>query len=230
MNTLKAKTMKTMQWPLRLLMLGLLLTGAGTLYAQEMDNTFASPEEAAAKAKADFLEILKSGQEFNFGVDPAALERSEPEMTFERATVSFERLLSAADSVALGELVGDRPGSVVTLEGNGQVVTVVEVSGSGSNWRIVGFSDQHLTESLNEISGVRMELGSSGLVLYTVPNIHASVFGVQTEQGEMYLTDYSGMTLDRPLQASDLVPLLRGDAAKFQEEFGDRLRDGRLVK
>ena len=67
--------------------------------------------------------------------------------------------------------------------------------------------------------------------LYEVTNLQTRVFGVKRGNVEMLFTDYAGrFSLREGVSAAVLIPALKAGAIEFQQQYGDSLKSGRLLR
>lgn len=197
---------------------------------RDQPRYFASPEEAVAKARQDFLEVLRADMGLNLGVDLATLERSTPGAAVRRVDVDFARLLTADPADSLGVLVQADRNTVVPLVADGRVVTIVEILRTEQGWRVVGFAGSDIAAELTAVLRAVPEAADIDVTLYEIPNLQTRVYGVRTAEAERLFTDYRDFSIEQSVSADVLIPTLRTDAVEFQRRFGDTLREQQLLR
>ncbi len=197
---------------------------------RDQPRYFAAPEEAVAKARQDFIEVLRADVGLNLGVDLATLERSTPGAAVRRVDVDFERLLTADPGDSLGVLVQADRNTVVPLMADGRVATIVEILGTEEGWRVVGFAGSDLAAELTAVLRAVPEAADLDVTLYEIPNLQTRVYGVRTAEAERLFTDYQDFSIEQSVSADVLIPALRTDAVDFQRRFGDTLREQQLLR
>ncbi|HEX8490535.1 MAG TPA: hypothetical protein VF626_05920 [Chthoniobacterales bacterium] len=189
---------------------------------------FATPEEAANRAKNDLLAVMRSHKEMALGVEAAAIERSQPAKALKQYQITFDELLSA-DSFA--RFIGNELATVVPLVADDNVVTTAEVAKDEKGWRIAGLSDKALAEDINT---VRRAVGAeSEIVIYALPHAQFRIYGVVSAAqgqatGPTLYTSYPGFSLKEPVSTEQLLSALKRDAAEFREKYGDALKKQKL--
>jgi hypothetical protein len=190
---------------------------------------FASAEEAASKARADLLVVLRGEAKLSAGVDAASVERSQPGQPIERYDVSFEKLLEAEPTAGLDSLVAEGKDTVVPLVADGNVVTIVQVRRDPAGWRVVGLTGKEIADDLATLRTVVGDPDAS-ITIYEVPNLDARIYRVKQTESDRPFTRYGGRSLREPMATDALVAVLKQDAIAFQAEYGERLKKGPLVK
>ncbi len=209
------------------LLLSMLFISSGIM-AQE-NTQFKSAEEAANKGKQDLLEVLKSGRDLNLGVTADQLERSKPGKLVMRKMLSFEKLLDLSNAQSLDEIIAPMVSgaSIVPFMLDGKVVTVIQVAEADGSWKLVGLAGEVLSK---ELTMVMQSSGSSEVIIYEVPNLRTQVYAVKKDGREVYYTNYQGNSLRQPIAQAKLFDMLQTDAKSFQAEFGDKIKEQRLVR
>lgn len=199
---------------------------------QQQQQSYATPEEAAQKGKSDLLSALRSNNQFNLGIDAAALENAQPGRPMRMVELSFDKLL-AADTAnpSLDALVASDKNTVVPLVGNNTVLTIVEVNKIDQNWRVAALGGKQFASDLTTLGQAVGDTGMQSVTIYEVPNLQVIVYGVKTGTTEMFYTNYGGrFSLRQGVGAADLIPMLKRDAAEFQRKFGDQIKRAKLLK
>ncbi len=192
------------------------------------DTTFSTPEDAVAKAKSDLLDALETQQDLNLGIDAAKLKQAQQAGLIRYAEVDFDELL-ASDSVAsLDEIVATDRSRIAPFVLTGQVIGIVEVGKVSDGWKVAGLANRAITDDLNQ-TGL-LQRGASAITLYEVPNLQLMIYGARGEDGESYHLDFEQFTLKEGVAVSTFYPIMRERALRFNEQFGDELKEKKLVK
>lgn len=198
---------------------------------QDRPQSFPTAEEAVNKAKADLLTVLRSAKGVNLGVDSAALERAQPAKAVSRVELDFAKLLAADSSADMGSLVKEERNSVVPLVADDQVATIVEVSRDAAGWRVIGLAGRDIAADLSAVRRAAGDSGQADITLYEVPNLQARVYGVKRDGKETLYVDYRDrFTVKQGVSAAALIPVLKAEAIAFQRQYGDSLKEHRLVR
>lgn len=193
----------------------------------EHENQYSSPEAAVQQAKSDLTNLLKQGK-YNFNLDAATVERSQPGKSAEVYEVDFNKLI-AEGTDSLAALAKPSQKLQTPLVDNGRVVTTVAVSKAKDGWRLSELTNAELTRDLNEISR-QMPPDSTAVEIYEVPNLNATLFAVKRDGRTVIFTRYAGQSLQQPVSAAEILRKLRADAIIFQRTYGEELKKQRLVK
>ena len=182
-------------------------------------------KEAALNGKADLIKILSTNKDFNFGVSPRDAEASQPASPIEEFTTDFKSLLN--DNVRdIFSISRPNEKFIVPLTTNNKVITTISIASNSKSTKVVEFINQQFTTELNELSPEIKRKGFEGVKIVRVPNIDAILY----IYGDKSFTSYNGKNIKEPLNTSDIIRELQVDARKFQAEFGDQLKKGKLVK
>jgi hypothetical protein len=213
----------------QLQLLALMLLVSIGLVAQDNSGMFKSAEEAANKGKQDLLEVLKSGRDLNLGVTADQLENAKPGTLVVRKMLDFDKLLNLSDLKSLDEAVIPMASqaSIVPLMLDGKAVTVIEVMEVEGGWKLVGLGGSVLAK---ELTMVMQASKQKDVIIYEVPNLRTLVYETKENGREVYYTNYQGKSLRQPIPRAQLFELLQADAKSFQAEFGDKVKEKRLVR
>jgi hypothetical protein len=203
--------------------------GGGPVNGEVENQTFASAEEAAGKAKADLLAVLQGETKLSAGVDAASVERSQPGKPIERFDVMFEKLLEAEPTAGFDSLVAEGKDTVVPLVADGDVVTIVQLRRDSAGWRVVGLAGKEIADDLATLRTVVGDPDAS-IAIYEVPNLDARIYRVEQTEGDRPFTRYGGRSLREPMATDALVAALKQDALAFQAEYAERLRKEPLLR
>jgi hypothetical protein len=191
--------------------------------------TFSTAEEAANKAKADLLEVLRSGKSINLGLDSAAVSRSQPSTPLKQYQLTFDKLLSA-DSAGFANMKQDEKATVVPLTDNNDIVTIAEVAKNDKGWRVTAVANKEISEDLNAIRKSIGDTAKGEITIYNLPHTATKVYGVKRGDAEIFYTSYPGFSIRQGVPESSLLPLLRRDALEYRRKFGDDLKNQKLVQ
>lgn len=197
--------------------------------AMSQNNSMKDAVEAAQKGKQDLLEILRSGRDLNIGVSADELERARAGTPVPRKMLNFDQMLNMKPDSDLSKMVKEAGSKsvIVPFGKNMDVATIVVVAPSEKGYEVAGLGG---TSVAQDLSRVMKASGSSNIVAYEVPNLQTTIYAV-TESGQgMYYTSFQGNSIRRGVSASALFPALQQAAQKFQQEYGDKVKDQRLVR
>jgi len=206
-----------------------LLAMSFCLVAQNDMQMFKSAVDAANKGKQDLLEVLKSGRDINLGVSAEQLQGATAGEPIAYQMLDFNATLEMSRVKNLSSIVKtDEPAKMfVPYMNNGKVVTVIEVAQRGEGWIVSGLGGAIITKQVNEVMAAS---GSKKIMIYEVPNLRAMVYTTGSGNDEMYYTNYLGGSLRQAVGKETLFNQLQADAKKFQDEFGDMVKEQRLVR
>lgn len=187
---------------------------------------FATPEEAATKAKSDLLAVLRSARNVSLGLNQSALESSQPARPIQHYQVTFEQLLSG-QGAAFSALRGNEMGMVVPFVADNKVVTVAEIGKHEKGWSVASLVDKNVTDELNALRRAAPEAAQGEITIYDLPHSGLKVYEVP---GGMLHTSYPGFALEQGVPADRLLEVLKRDAAEFQRQHGEALKARKLVR
>ncbi len=200
-------------------------------YGQGSGNQFRTIKEAVNKAKSDLMTVLRLNKDIDLGVDITSLEKAQPGNAVESVLVDFDRLLKAKSFGSFDKLISSRKNTVVPLVSDGKVITIVEIGKDKKGWHVAGLGSAKITEELNTIYSTVEDRKNVRITIYDVPNLQASVYGVRSDDHEIFYTDYSDYFLLRKgVAAKHLLSQLKKDAIRFQKEYGKLLKERRLLR
>jgi hypothetical protein len=199
--------------------------GEGNMNEPKVFNT---PEEAAAKAKSDLIEVLETNKDLDLGIDIEKLRSSQPAKMIKYADVDFQKLLTTQNVQSLSD-ISDSPKSMLTpFVTMNQVIGIVEVGPEKSGWKVVGLGDKPVKEDLNT-TGIDLS-GNEDVTVYEVPNLKLYIYGVRKNGSETYHLNFGQYTLRDSTSIQDFYPELHESSIKFQREYGGILKKERLVE
>ncbi len=200
-------------------------------YGQGSGNQFRTIKEAVNKAKSDLMTVLRLNKDIDLGVDITSLEKAQSGNAVESVLVDFDRLLKAKSFGSFDKLISSRKNTVVPLVSDGKVITIVEIGKDKKGWHVAGLGSAKITEELNTIYSTVEDRKNVRITIYDVPNLQASVYGVRSDDHEIFYTDYSDYFLLRKgVVAKHLLTQLKEDAIRFQKEYGKLLKERKLVR
>lgn len=198
---------------------------------QNQQPAFATPEEAVENAKKDFLEILKTGQDFNLGVDAATLERAEAGELLRYMDLDFAKIMQADSTTTFDQLTSSERTSIVPMAVDGNVATIVELTQDDKGWRVAGLAGTETTNELNVVYNAISDTVSNTITVYEIPNLNGKIYGVNNGSEDLYYTNYGDkFSLRQGVTAQVLLAVLREDAIIFQREYGDLIKGKGLLK
>ena len=192
------------------------------------ENNFNSSEEAVNKGKNDLISLVKNNREFNLGLDLAALEKSMPGKAVSEGIMSFDRLLQYRQD-SISALVEDSRRLSTPLVAENNVVSIIGTTKTEKGWQLGALGNKSLTADLTELRN-HTSLEQAQISRIEVPNLQAVIYEVTNGRQKQYFTTYGGRSLQRSVNPSELMKQLQADAVSFQREFGDQLKNNRLVK
>jgi hypothetical protein len=195
---------------------------------KEEMKTFTTPEEAAAKAKSDLIELLETQEDLNLQVDISRLRNAELVELIQYLEIDFTKLLNTDSVRSLSDITGSEKNMIAPFVLENSVVSTAEVGKKGEGWQVSGLNNPAVTNDLNT-AGI-MGNKNAKVTLYEVPNLQVWIYSVQEDTAERYFLNYQNFSQSKASNLKEFYPVLREDARRFQEEFGDRLKDEKLVK
>jgi hypothetical protein len=217
---------------LKLLFFGALIISllAPVIWSQDMKgNMFDTPKDAVMRAKADLVKLIQEKQ-IRMDLNVAQLREAEPGKLVESHQIDFANLLRAEPAAGFAELRKTADNTIAPLVNGKDVVAVIPITQKGNGWRISGLGLDPVSDELQMIAKVLGGLDKAEIVLMIVPNIKAYVYEVHLDDTKSYHTNYAGkFRIGQAVPADDLLAVLKDDAMKFQEEFGDILKERKLV-
>jgi hypothetical protein len=192
--------------------------------------SFSSAAEAANKAKSDLLAVLQSDTKINLGVDRAMLEKSQPATPIKHYQVTFQKLLAPDSAASFGNLAENEMTTIVPLVADNSVVTIAGVAKDDKGWKVAALADKSIADDLNALQVARGDMPQGEITIYELPNSAVKVYGVKTNDSEMFHTDYPGFNIHEGVPAERLLSVLRRDAAEFQNKYGAALKEQKLVR
>jgi hypothetical protein len=193
-----------------------------------MNSQFKSPQEAANQGKADLLAVLKSGRDLNIGVTAEQLEKASAGKEITRRTLKFEKILNLENTKSLRETESELVNTVVPLMLDGKVITVIDVKQTNEGWVVSGLGGMSLS---NDLSTVLAASKNADVIIYDVPNLQSIIYTVVVNGEEVYYSTLSEKQSLRTATTREVMfPILQAEARAFQEEWGDKLKEGKLVR
>lgn len=190
---------------------------------------FTTPAEAAQKAQSDLLDILRLQPDLRLGVDAAALAAATPADPIAQRELDFNRLLAADSTATLRDLSAQALPTIVPLQAEQRVVTVVGVNQTDQGWQVVELAGEGLTQDLNQVLRITGAT-TKDVAIYQVPNIQATVFAVTRDGRTTYHTRHDEMPLAEGMEEGAVLMLLGRSARLFEERFGAEVLKQRLVR
>lgn len=189
---------------------------------------FATPEEAAAKAKNDLIQVLEKNKDLNLGIDVAKLRNAELAKLVPDIEVNFEKILSTETVMSLSEIASPPKSMIAPFVLENTVVGIAELEEVRKGWKVVGLGNKQITDDLNA-SGVARN-SDAAVTIYEVPNLQIFIYGVKKDTSETYYLNFGSFTLKESAALTTFYPAVRESAVRFQKEFGERLKKEKLVK
>ncbi len=183
-------------------------------------------EKAIEKGKSDLLEILtKSQKDFNFGINPEQLRNARAAAGVPFKQMDFQQLLKYNEE-EIDRLLLPTEKFIVPLVNGNQLVTTLSI-GEKEQGRFVvtELINQQFTTEMNMLPAEAAQNNFRDVTIIHVPNLRATIYKVQ----EKTYTAYNGRSLREAQDTAILMQELKVDAIKFQAEYGELLKKGRLV-
>lgn len=191
-------------------------------------NVFATPEAAADKAKNDLIQILETTRDLNLGIDLARLRESQSAPLIKHVLIDFNKLLKSESVKSLSDIMASEKGKVVPYLLRNELTAIAEISQTEKGWRVSGLGNKAIADELSA-SGLLLKKEVI-ITLYEVPNLHIMIYGVIEDKVERYHLNFERFSLREGVGIDDFYSLLRENAHKFDAEFGDVLKERRLVR
>ena len=189
---------------------------------------FNTPEEAAAKAKSDLIEVLETNRDLDLGIDVEKLRNSQPAKMIKDADVDFQKLLTTENVQSLSDISNSPKSMLTPFIAMNRVIGVVEVGPERGGWKVVGLGNKPVKEDLNT-TGIDLS-GNEDVTVYEVPNLQLYIYGVRKNGSETYHLNFGQYTLRDSTSIQDFYPELHESSIKFQREYGGILKKERLVE
>jgi hypothetical protein len=205
--------------------------GESSAMNQDKPQRFSTLEEAIRKAREDLAAALSTNRELRLGIDSATLARAQAGPPIRRVELDFEKLLAAEATTPVDSLVRGEMSTIVPLVTAEGVATILEAGRDDQGWRVVALGGKSVADDLTLVRRAAGETGPYDITVYEVPNLPAQVYGVKKGGSELLFTNYaSRFSIGRGVTPAVLIPILKADAVKFQQQFGDSLKQNRLVR
>jgi hypothetical protein len=192
------------------------------------DKTFASPEEAAEKAKRDLIELLETRKDLDMQIDAERLRNAEISSLVNYVEVDFTKLVNTDSVKSLSQISAGQKSMIAPFVLDNNVVATAEVGKVNDGWKVIGLSNPAITNDLNS-PGI-MHDRNMRVTLYEVPNLQVFIYAQQQDTTEKYFLNFENFDIREGVPLSVFYPVLHERAARFQREFGDRLQREKLVK
>ena len=201
-------------------------------FAQNEENKmnakiFATPEEAAKKAQSDLVKILETNKKINLNIDLDKLQHAELAKLVPFVLIDFQKLLSADRIASLSEIVSAEKSVIAPFIMDGEIVAVAEVAKTNEGWHVIALGNGAIRSDLNQLDAIINS--DAPATRYEIPNLQIWVYGIQGEE-ELYFLNYDPFSLKEPVGIDEFYPLVRERAVEFEEEFGERLKNEKLVE
>ncbi|MCK4821893.1 hypothetical protein KA005_39370 [bacterium] len=217
--------MKTLTF-ISTIVLSLSLTFSVTMISGQ--NQFKTQEEAIQKAKENFAIMIESGIG-DFGVSAEEIKSAEAlaVMTYKQA--DFMSLLDTINLESFTKIRSSMMNYVVPLTLNARIVAVIQINKHEDGWSIVGMGNTALGDALNSLPEDIKNESLPNITIYDIPNIIATVYVLELRAAEVCFTDYAQFDLDAGEEPREVLLNLHMEAVKFQEKYGDTLKEKKLT-
>lgn len=204
-----------------------LLTSTMTTFGQ---NQFQTKEEAVQKAQQDLIQILESGLKIDMDVTVEQVREAKPMMSIAFNQVNFEALINSENAESFNQLKTELVSYIVPLANKEKIVTLIQVYQVDKMWKVSGIGDNLIKEDLNKLPSEAFNEGFSNLKIYEVPNIQANIYVLDLRAEEVAFSNYGNYNIREGVKPASVIEVLKGDAIQFQKQWGDLLKEGKLVK
>ena len=189
---------------------------------------YKTPEDAAASAKSDLIQVLETNKEIDLGIDVTKMRKAELVRLVQYAEVDFEKILTTETVQSLSEISFPPKRMVVPFVLENNVVGIAEVSETNDGWKVSGLGNKPITDDLNTS---RVTLNTSAEVtIYEVSNLQIFIYGVKKEASETYFLNFGEFTLKDSTALEAFYPSVRENSIRFQKEFGEQLKKEKLLR
>jgi hypothetical protein len=175
---------------------------------------YATPTEAANKAKADLLAVLRQQPDINLGVDAETLAAATAGAPIKQQQLDFDRLLQQDSTTRFESLVQEALPTVMPLRSEQQVVTVVSIVAVEEGYQLAELAGQALTQDLNRVMAAT-QVSTEYIEIMQVPNLQATIYAVNVDGYISYHTRYNGLPIAEGLDENYLLEILGRDARRF---------------
>lgn len=193
-------------------------------------NTMKTPEEAAQKALMSLPQLVQSGNYRGMGfasVDEARAVKLG--VAVPRKIVSYDELLKYQPSVSLAQLFTSDEELVYPFQIGDTVKSTTTVSKKAGSWHIGTVGDAYLAKIISAVPDKQTKLQ-----IISIPGLSLDFAGVhEGEDWELVpAQDYPDLDLvkGRSVRAAELLPRLSTYAKAFDKQYGEQLRNRRLVR
>lgn len=197
-------------------------------------TVYSSTTEAALRAKSDLLRVLRMSKSVDLGIsDTSSLAAAVPGPEIRHFVVGFEKLLAADSTASLAALVNDERNTIVPLVHKKQVVTVVALRQQENKWIVASLAGKSITHYLNTLTSIvgnDTSMTNTNIILYEVANLNAKIFVVSSGKRMLIFTDYNSFSIRQPVSEPTLISSLKQSALRFQQKFGDQVKQQKLVE
>ena len=189
---------------------------------------YKTPEDAAANAKSDLIQVLETDKNIDLGIDVAKLRKAELVRVAKYQEVDFEKILTTESVQSLSEISFPHKSMVAPFVLDDKVVGVAEVTEVSDGWKVSGLGNKPITDDINT---TRVNLNNDlEVIIYEVPNLQIYIYGVRKGAVETYYLNFDNFTLKDSTALKTFYPVVRESSIRFHKEFGEQLKKEKLVK
>jgi len=208
------------------IVLSLSLTFNATMISGQ--NQFKTQEEAIQKAQDNFAKLLESGIG-DFGVSAENVRYAKAMSAMNYTQADFESLLQTEGLESFSMLRSTIINYVVPLALNSRIIAVVQISKSEGGWSIAGLGNAEIRDALNSLPVDVKGENLQNVIIFDIPNILSTVYVLELRAEEICFTNQGQFSLKEGAKSQEVLKFLQMEARKFQEKYGDLLKEQNLT-
>lgn len=188
--------------------------------AQKDDNFQAVVE----KGKADLIEVLATGEQFNFDIEADAVKSAKADTGLPFHEMNFDQLLKY-DEKGIQSTLQPESKKIIPLVSNESVVTTISISNVEGKYRVTDLINHQYGYELNQLPSEAKKNNFKSLRIIYVPNLNTTIYTFN----EKSYTSYGNRSLKERMDTEELMKILKTDAIKFEKELGLQAKKGKLL-
>lgn len=193
-------------------------------------NTMKTPDEAAQKALISLPQLVQSANYRGMGFDSVdEAKTAKLGAAVPRKIVSYVELLKYQPGVSLAKLFTNDEELVYPFQIGDTVKSTTTVNKKAGSWHIGTVGDAYLAKIISAAPDKQPKLQ-----IISIPGLSLDFAGVrQGDDWELVpAQDYPDLDLakGRSVRAEEVLPRLSSYAKAFDKQYGEQLRNRRLVK
>ena len=179
-------------------------------------------DSVVKKGKSDLVQILKQSKgQFNFGISVEDVEQSKPGEGIPYREIDFDKLLNYNEQEAV-QRMSKEVKVVIPLLKDSRVIATITATPNGKVSELINHRYRHELNKLpREVTGRNFEKVN---IIY-IPNLTAIVYTA----GDRAYTSHNNRDISDGISTQELMKELKSEAIKFQREYGEKLKEGRLL-